>query len=175
MCEQWIAFPSFQHPGVIKSVRCEVRNIFRIIMRELEKQTSIELHQWAEKRELSGADGGPMTITQIEVLKQILPPEVIEANDQIVIEGEYTEAEGGVPPSPIVQVTAILSDRFAHSMRRSFLRSERGYLQSLNPAAFRSRSVAGYIRPLIVPTPFRVPRNVASDRRTTGIRSRRYR
>lgn len=37
--------------------------------RELEKHTAQELGQWTEKREVTGADGGPLTITGIEIPK----------------------------------------------------------------------------------------------------------
>lgn len=41
--------------------------------RELEKQAAQDLGQWTEKREVSGKDGGPIHITEVEIVRTVRP------------------------------------------------------------------------------------------------------
>ena len=47
--------------------------------RELEKQAAQDIGQWTEKREVTGAGGGPIEITEVEVTRTVKPiaPEIV--------------------------------------------------------------------------------------------------
>lgn len=78
-------------------------------MRELEKQIAIELRQWSEKKTLEGPDGGPLLISEIQVLKQILPPEAMEAAGSIM-DGEYVAIEPEPEDDDIEETVSVESE-----------------------------------------------------------------
>lgn len=71
---------------------------------DLEKQAAIELGEFAEKREVYGANGQPLAIFEVQVNKQVRPPDdldVIEAESRFVEMGE----------GPIVPTPRVVSER----------------------------------------------------------------
>ena len=75
-------------------------------VREIEKQIAIELRQWSEKRELSGPDGAPISIQEIEVVKQIIPAEFRTEP----IDADYTEIPAQIPADDVQDAQDELSD-----------------------------------------------------------------